>query len=144
MYNILITDDEQIVIDSLMFIINKNFPSQVTLFSALSGADALDITTKQQIDIIFMDINMPGMNGLETVKCIKQIKPNTVIIILSAFDRFQYAQEAINLGAYKYITKPVNRNLVIQTVRGAMQLVQEKQGKLSADRELHKKLDMVS
>lgn len=144
MYNILITDDEQIVIDSLSFIINKNFEGQVKIFTALSGTDALQIVTKENIDIIFMDINMPGLSGLETVSCITKLKPDTIIIILSAFDRFQYAQEAMNLGAFKYITKPVNRNIVIQTIRSAMDLVDTKRGKLNADIELHKKLDLVS
>jgi two-component system response regulator YesN len=143
MYNILITDDEQIVIDSLSFIIKKNFEGLVTIFSALSGADALNIVNSNQIDIVFMDINMPVLNGLETVNCITRSKPNTVIIMLSAFDRFQYAQEALNLGAYKYITKPVNRNLVIQTVRGAMNLVDTRRGQASDDQELHRKLDFV-
>ncbi|MCK9168937.1 MAG: response regulator [Treponema sp.] len=144
MYNILLTDDEQIMIDSLKFIIEKNFPGQVNLYFSLSGSDALNLTAQNQVDIIFMDINMPGINGLETLKCITQSKPNTVIIILSAFDRFQYAQEAVNLGAYKYLTKPVNRNTVIETVRGAMNLVDQIRGRLSNEVELHKKLDLVS
>ena len=117
MYNVLITDDEQIVVDSLSFIMNKEFPDQVKVYSALSGAEAIEITGNEKIDIVFMDIQMSGINGLETVSCILRIRPDTVIIMLSAFDRFQYAQEAINLGAFKYITKPVNRNLVVQTVR---------------------------
>ena len=144
MFNILVTDDEQIVIDSLSFIINKNFADDLKVFTALSGTEAIEIVMKENIDIMFMDINMPGLSGLETVSVITKLKPNIVFVILSAFDRFQYAQEAINLGAYKYITKPVNRNVVIETIRGAMQLLQEKQGKISADMELHKKLDMVS
>ena len=144
MFNILVTDDEQIVIDSLSFIINKNFADQAKVFTALSGTEAIETVMKQDIDILFMDINMPGLSGLETVSVITKLKPNIVFVILSAFDRFQYAQEAINLGAYKYITKPVNRNVVIETIRGAMQLLDEKKGKLSADLELHKKLDMVS
>lgn len=144
MYNILLTDDEQIVIDSLSFIINKNFEGQVKLYTALSGTEALETVTKENIDIIFMDINMPGLSGLETVSCITKLKPGTVIIILSAFDRFQYAQEAMNLGAFKYITKPVNRNVVIQTIRSAMDFIDNKRGKQNADLELHKKLDLVS
>jgi len=144
MYNILLTDDEQIMIDSLSFIIDKNFPGQVKLFSALSGSDALSIVEDSRIDIIFMDINMPELNGLETLKYITQSKPDIVTVILSAFDRFQYAQEAVNLGAYKYLTKPVNRNVVIETVRGAMELVDRKRGKFSSEVELHKKLDFVS
>ncbi len=144
MFNILVTDDEQIVIDSLSFIINKNFADDVQVFTALSGTEAIEIVMKENIDILFMDINMPGLNGLETVSVITKLKPNIVFVILSAFDRFQYAQQAIELGAYKYITKPVNRNVVIETIQGAMKLIEEKQGKLSADLELHKKLDLVS
>ena len=144
MYNILLTDDEQIVIDSIKFIIDKNFAGQVQIHTALSGTEALEIATKENIDIIFMDINMPGLNGLETVSCIKKLKPNTVIVILSAFDRFQYAQEAMNLGAFKYITKPVNRNVIIQTIRSAMDFVDTNRGKQESTMELHKKLDMVS
>ncbi len=144
MYNILLTDDEQIMIDSLRFIIKKSFPSQVELYSAISGTEALEIAAKHPVDIIFMDINMPGLNGLETLKYIAQSRPDTVIIILSAFDQFQYAQEALNLGAYKYLTKPVNRNTVVETVHGAMQLVDKKRGQLAGEEELHKKLDLVS
>lgn len=144
MYNILICDDEQIALESLQFIINRNFSEEVKLFTALSGTDALAVTSSEQIDIVFMDINMPGMNGLETVNCILRLKPDTVIIMLSAFDRFQYAQEAMNLGAYKYITKPVNRNVLIEIIRDAMNLVDTRRGKLSDDAELHKKLDIVS
>ena len=144
MYNILITDDEQIVIDSLSYIISKNFENEAKVFTALSGTEAIEIVMKENIDILFMDINMPGLSGLETVSVITKLKPNIVFVILSAFDRFQYAQTAIELGAYKYITKPVNRNVVIETIRGAINLLQEKQGKLSADMELHKKLDLVS
>ena len=144
MYNVLITDDEQIVIDSLKFIMNKDFPDQIKVFSALSGTEAIEIATKEKIDIVFMDIHMSGINGLETVSCILRLKPETVIIMLSAYDRFQYAQEAINIGAFKYITKPVNRNLVVQTVREAMNQVDKQRGQFSSDQELHKKLDLIS
>ncbi|MCR5620403.1 MAG: helix-turn-helix domain-containing protein [Treponema sp.] len=144
MYNILLTDDEQIMIDSLKFIIEKNFPSETKLFQALSGSTALEIAAREQVDIIFMDINMPGLNGLETVKFILQARPETIIVILSAFDRFQYAQEAVNLGVYRYLTKPVNRNTVVETLRNAMNIVDQKRGRRNSEEELHKKLDIVS
>lgn len=144
MYNVLLTDDEQIVVDSLTMILNKNFEGQITLFSASSGTKALELARSNPIDIIFMDIHMPGMNGLETISLIKQINPNIVIIILSAYDQFQYAQEAINLGAFKYLTKPVNRNLIAQTAREAMNAVDSARGKLDDNIELRQKLSVVS
>lgn len=144
MYHILLTDDEQIVTDSLAFILEKNFPSQVEVFKASSGSEAINICRSQKIDIIFMDINMPGLNGLDTISEIKQFNPSAVVIILSAFDKFQYAQEAMSLGAYRYLTKPVNRNLVTQTVRNAMGIIDSLQGKLSNDIEIKEKLSFVS
>ena len=144
MHNILLTDDEQIVVDSLAMILTKNFEGQITLFSASSGTKALEIVRSTPIDIIFMDIHMPGMNGLETISLIKQINPNIVIIILSAYDQFQYAQEAINLGAFKYLTKPVNRNLIAQTAREAMNAVDSERGKLTDSIQLRQKLSVVS
>ena len=117
MFNILVTDDEQIVIDSLSFIISKNFAEEAKVYTALSGTEAIETVMKEDIDILFMDINMPGLSGLETVSVITKLKPNIVFVILSAFDQFQYAQKAIDLGAYKYITKPVNRNVVILPLR---------------------------
>lgn len=144
MYEILITDDEQIVLDSLSFIMKKNFEGSVNIHTALSGTEAIEIASKENIDIIFMDINMPGLTGLETVSCITKLKPEIVIVILSAFDKFQYAQEAMNLGAFKYITKPVNRNVVIQTVRSAMDFIDNRRGSENAGLELHKKLDLVN
>ena len=144
MYNILLTDDEQIVIDSLSFIINENFEGQVNTYTALSGTQALEVVTNNKIDIIFMDINMPGINGLETISCITKLKPDTVIIMLSAFDKFQYAQEAMNIGAFKYLTKPFNKNTIIQTIRSAMDLIDSKKDTKITSQELNKKIDLVS
>ncbi|MCR5494871.1 MAG: response regulator [Treponema sp.] len=144
MYNLLLTDDEQIVTDSLAFILEKNFPSQFEIFKASSGSEAINICRSNKIDIIFMDINMPGLNGLEAISEIKQFNPSAVIIILSAFDKFQYAQEAMALGAYRYLTKPVNRNLVTQTVRNALGIIDSLQGKITNDIEMKEKLSFVS
>ncbi len=144
MYNILLTDDEQIVIDTLSFIIQKEFDGKVCIFSAYSGSEAVQIFNQTKIDIAFIDINMPGLTGLEAIREMKATSPNSVMIVLSAFDRFQYAQEAIDLGVFKYLTKPVNRNLVTQTLRDAMQVVDSNRGKLTSDLQLKEKLRFVS
>lgn len=144
MYNILLTDDEQIVVDSLAFIIEKNFPDQFNVFKCASGSEAVYTCRTTKIDIIFIDINMPGLNGLESIKEIKQFNPNVVIIVLSAFDRFNYAQEAMALGVYRYLTKPVNRNIVSKTIRSAMEIVDLERGKLESEILIKEKLSFVS
>lgn len=144
MYNILLTDDEQIVINTLSLILSRNFAEETKIFSALSGVKAIEIIRQEKIDVVFMDIHMPGINGLETINLIKQINPNIVIVILSAYDQFQYAQQAMNFGAFKYLTKPVNRNLIVQTVRDCMSMVDSKRGALSNNIQFYEKLNFVS
>ena len=144
MYSVLLTDDEKLEIESLKIILTKNFMEEVSIVTANSGSKALETVRNQKIDIVFMDIQMPGLNGLETVSLIKQINPNIVVIILSAYNQFQYAQQALNLGAFKYLTKPVNRNLIVQTVRNAMSLIDSMHQNLTDNIELHEKLSSVS
>ena len=88
MYSILLTDDEKLETESLKIILTKNFMEEVEIFTANSGSKALDVVRNQKIDIVFMDIQMPGLNGLETISLIKQINPNIVVIILSAYNQF--------------------------------------------------------
>lgn len=143
MYRILLADDEQIVIDSLSFIIERNFPGQIELRSARSGADAIGACQTSLIDIAFMDINMPGLNGIEVIQSIKLFSPSTVVIVLTAFDRFDYAQQAVNLGVFEYLSKPVNRNKIAETLRAAMSAVDIQRRRHLSDIHIREKLDSV-
>ncbi len=143
MYRVLLADDEQIVIDSLGFILERNFPGQLELVPARSGADAVGACQAGKIDIAFMDINMPGLNGIEAIKAIKAFSPTMVIIVLTAFDRFDYAREAVNLGVFEYLSKPVNRNRISETMRSAMSAVDALRRKQSTDIQIREKLDSV-
>lgn len=144
MYNILITDDEDIVLQSLSFIISKSFPDEFNILRAQVGMEAIEICKTVPIDFIFMDINMPGLNGLDSISEIKKILPNAIIIILSAFDKFQYAQTAVELGVYRYITKPFSKDTIIQILRGAMLLYQESNEKNLEALNVKEQLNLVS
>lgn len=143
MYRVLLADDEQIVIDSLTFILERNFPGQLEFLSARSGGDAIGICQANKIDIAFMDINMPGINGIEAIKTIKASNPSLLIIVLTAFDRFEYAQQAVNLGVYEYLSKPVNRNKITETMRNAMSAVDIVRRKQISEIQIREKLDSV-
>ena len=143
MYKILLADDEQIVIDSLSFIFERNFPGQLELFSARSGRDAITVCQNNKIDIAFMDINMPGLNGIEAIKDIKAFNPSLLVIVLTAFDRFEYAQQAVNLGVFEYLSKPVNRNKIAETMRSALSTVDIYRRKQQSEIQIREKLDSV-
>ena len=106
MYRIMIADDEGIVIDSMKFIIEKEFGSACEVQYAKTGRSVIELAERFRPDIAVMDIHMPGINGIEAIKEIKQFSANTIFIVMSAYDKFDYAKEAIKLGVLEYINKP--------------------------------------
>lgn len=143
MYKILIVDDEQIVIDSLTHIIGNNFINAQIVASARSGREAIEKAQATSPDIVFMDISMPGINGIEAIEEIKKVKSNTSFIILSAFEQFDYAKEALKLGVVEYLLKPVSRVRIIEIVNKTIGLLQEQQTKLKSELDLKEKLARV-
>lgn len=65
-------------------------------------------------DIALVDIQMPGLNGIQAIKEVRKFNQNTIFIIISAYDKFHYAQEAINLGVLEYLMKPVNKKKILE------------------------------
>ena len=102
MRKILIVDDELGVRDSLRMIFKKDY--QVT--GAGSSAEAWEKVQSEEPDLIFLDIIMPGKDGMEMLKEIHQIQPLTPVVMLTATKTVKTAVEAMRLGAYDYITKP--------------------------------------
>ena len=109
MYRILLADDEGIVRDSLKMIIEKNFPGQCEIEMARTGRDVIELAEIFRPDIVFMDIQMPGINGIEAIREIKKVNQTAEFIVLSAYDKFDYAKEAVNLGVLEYMTKPFEK-----------------------------------
>ncbi len=105
MYTLLIAEDEQLERDALEFIINKGNRG-VRCIKAKNGREAVELARKHTPDIAFLDIQMPGMSGLEAAKFIKEICPSCQLAFLTAWGDFGFAQEAIRLGASDYLVKP--------------------------------------
>ena len=95
MYRILLADDEGIVLNSLQFIIEKNFGEQFEIETAKTGRGAIEQAEHFRPDIIFMDIQMPGINGIEAIREIKKMFPAIIFVVLTAYDKFDYAKEAV-------------------------------------------------
>jgi two-component system response regulator YesN len=110
MYKILITDDEPIAVESAVQMIKRGLKQQVIIESSFSGRQAIEEAAQLRPDIVIMDIRMFGINGLEAIRKIKESNPDTVFVILSAYDYFDYAQEALSLGVAKYLVKPIHEN----------------------------------
>lgn len=123
MYKILLADDEGIVLDALTFIVRKNFGDQCQVRTAKSGRAAIELAEEFQPDIVLMDIRMPGINGIDAIRELRQTHRTTIFIVVSAYDDFDYAKESIDLGVMAFITKPVRKAVAVEALQKAMNQV---------------------
>jgi len=113
MYQVMIVDDEEPVLDSFAFILNNNTTDFELCAKARSGTEAVRLINEHSPDLVFMDIQMPGINGIDVIKQVRSNFPKTVFILATAYERFDIAQKAIPLGVFSYIVKPVSRKTLL-------------------------------
>lgn len=122
MLTILIVDDEQEELEGISFLIDK-LGFQLCKAFANNGEQALKYLAEHKVDILFTDIRMPRMDGLELIKLAKKEKPDLKMIIYSGYADFAYAQSAINLEVSEYILKPIKVEEFEQSLRRVMERV---------------------
>ena len=143
MQKVLIVDDEPIARNSIKYIIEKHIPSLSIVGLSASGKDAIAKNYEFRPDIIIMDINMPGINGIEAMKQIRLTNEDVVFIIVSAYDYFEYAKEAVALNASEYILKPVKKEDLVESLKRVMIKIEQRQLDLMHSLEQSEKLRMV-
>jgi YesN/AraC family two-component response regulator len=104
MIRVLLVDDNPVFREAFKQNLCERFPSMV-VEEAGGGDEALKMIKKTPPDLIFTDIRMPGMNGLQLTRKIKGDKPNTPIAILTAYDLLEYREAALQHGADRYFVK---------------------------------------
>jgi DNA-binding NtrC family response regulator len=109
---ILIVDDEQGARDALQVILEDDF--EVT--SAASGREAIEFCQESNYDLVFLDVAMPGIDGIETLKRLRTLQEPMDVVMISASDKAEKAVESIKLGAYDYITKPFEPGDILSAV----------------------------
>ena len=122
MYRLMIVEDEPIERETLKLMIHSNCEEIVQIEEAANGFEAIKKCQQRVPDIIIIDLNMPGINGLETIREIQKISKSIKILILSAYNRFEFAQEAIKLGVEDFLIKPAR----IDDIRRAIDNMTEK------------------
>lgn len=113
MYRVLIVDDEEPVLESYLFIFKKYVTDFEICGKARSGSEAVKLIKELNPDIVFMDIQMPGLNGIDAISKVRPLFPETFFILSTAYERFDIAQRAINLGVQSYLVKPVSKNKIL-------------------------------
>ncbi len=104
-YTILIVDDEATQRKVLSGFLKKQ---GYKIYEASSGNQAIEITSKNIIDLVITDFKMPDISGIEVLKLVRSINPEIAVIIMTAFGTIETAVEAMREGAYNYLTKPIN------------------------------------
>ena len=143
MYRILLADDEGIMLESLKSIIESTFGDDCEIYCAKTGRAVVEQAQAHSPDICFMDIQMPGLNGIQAIKEIQKFNQSVLFIVVTAYDKFTYAKEAINLGVFEFLTKPVNRRTIVEICSKAMGKVDEIRQKRSDDLRIREKLETV-
>lgn len=127
MYKLLIADDEPLEREGLQLMIERAFPHTFTIFHAEHGRSAIQQVEQHRPHIIFMDMKMPGIQGLEAIAEIRKMDAQAKIVILTAYDYFTYAKEAISLGVSEYVLKPAKKQQMIELLQKLLHQITEEQ-----------------
>jgi two-component system response regulator PilR (NtrC family) len=116
--NILVVDDEKSMREILeIFLTSEGYKVSV----AENGEKAIDAVKKDIYDLVITDMNMPKVGGLELLKNVKQLNPDTIVVIITAFGTTESAVEAMKLGSYDYIQKPFQMDDIRLVVKNALE-----------------------
>ena len=118
MIRILIADDHTIVRHGLKQIVNAE-PQLTTVGEARNGNEVLELVGTLPVDVVVLDISMPGRNGLETLKELKRRHPSVAVIVLSMHPKDQYAVRVLKAGASGYISKEDAPEELVNAIRKA-------------------------
>jgi two-component system LytT family response regulator/two-component system response regulator LytT len=120
----LVVDDEKLACDELAFLL-RDFPEVDVIATGSNGLEAVDLIRKLEPELVFLDINMPGLDGLEVVRKLKEADAELPhFIFVTAYD--QFAVEAYRLKAMDYLLKPVDKGRLAETIQYAMRAIQDK------------------
>ncbi|MDO5377524.1 MAG: response regulator [Clostridia bacterium] len=123
MYKLLLVDDEQIIREGIEKMVDWAGLHIVLTASCSNAIAALDSMTDNLPDILLTDIRMPGMDGLELAERAAALHPMLQTIILSGYDTFEYAQQAVKRGVQEYLLKPCSQSELTEAIRRACRAV---------------------
>ena len=114
---VLIIDDELSPRESIRMVLRDSY----NVSTAAGGAEGLEFMTNNPIDLVVLDIMMPGMDGISTLQEIKKRYPDTEVILLTAYASLRTAKSAVRLGALDYLTKPFDKDDVLAVVKRGLE-----------------------
>ena len=139
MMSVLIADDEAIERAVLKKTLFKNLGDRCRLFEAENGRQVLELYEKEKFQIAILDIEMPGVSGIEAAEQIRNQDKECCIIFLTAFDEFSYAKKAIAVRVLDYLLKPFNEQELLLVMEEALRIAETRNGQEERKEESHYK-----
>ncbi len=141
MKRILVVDDERPVIEGISLILRRELGSEFELVgTATSGREAIEKAGTLFPDIVLMDVRMPGISGLDAIREIRGRSGKSAFILVTAYERFEIAREAVELGVLDYLLKPVSKDRLALALRSAAVFV-DRRGELERREIEHRELE---
>lgn len=125
MYRVVIVEDSKLLRIGMIHTLNWQSLDCQVVGSAGDGLEGLQVICDTNPDIVMTDIRMPGLNGLEMIRAAREKGHNPAVIIVSGYDEFSYAQQALKLGAVEYLVKPMEDEDTYRAIRAASARVDE-------------------
>lgn len=140
---LMLADDESLEREAIQAIVKQSDLSIEIVAEAENGRKAIELADAFHPDIIMMDIKMPGINGLDAIKELRGRHPYTKFVIVSAYDHFQYAQEAMSLGVKYYLLKPAKKGQIIEIIAKVCEEIELEQKERFEELELKEKISRL-
>ena len=125
MYSVVIIDDNKIAVEAISKSTDWEKCGCRVAGTAYDGIAGLELIHDAAPDIVIIDIQMPGFNGLDVIKKIKGARKDVQFIIISGYSQFEYAQQSLNLGAFAYLLKPIDTDKLIHLLKEAVLKIQK-------------------
>ena len=135
MIRLLIADDEWVECEALEQMVRMNFPSIMLLPSVKDGISLVEAVISSHPDIAVVDINMPGLNGLDALEILREGNPGMEILMHTAYNDFDYVRRALKMGAADYLVKPVFEEDFVEVVRRVCAKIEKRDEDSSEDQD---------
>ena len=141
MIRILTVDDEELILNTTCNYVEQHFDSEV--FRANSGFEALDLLRRMRFDVVITDISMPLMDGIELLQNVKRVWPQCYVIILTVYDRFNYAYEATKYDQVDYVLKSDGMQALHTSIQKAIDWINSEKRKEEIFSRLGQQIEML-
>lgn len=141
---LLIVDDEHYIVNYMASLIAENLSSNLEIYKCYSGVEALELLETVKIDLMLLDINMPGLSGLEVAPKALELLPDCRIIFLTAYDNFDYIYESTKNDHTRYLLKTESDESILGEISHTVKEIEEEANKLHLISEAQKKGILLS